>query len=114
MPRVEDNAVVFAGKYGWRMLAKRGIERAHVLGTRLGGGTAVRLALENPRRVARLVLRGPGGLSLNLFHADPAEGVKRRMVFAADPSREALRAFISTMVVNQALVTDEQIERAHV
>src|SRR3546814_16061176 len=53
---------------------------------------------------------GPGGLSLNLFHADPTEGVKRLMDFAADPSREALRAFISTMVVNQALVTDELVE----
>src|SRR3546814_17045560 len=53
---------------------------------------------------------GPGGLSLNLFHADPTEGVKRRMDFAADPSRAALRAFTSTMVVNQALVTDELVE----
>ena len=32
------------------------------------------------------------------------------MDFAANPSREALRAFISTMVVNQKLVTDELVE----
>ena len=32
------------------------------------------------------------------------------MDFGADPTREALRAFISTMVVNQALVTDELVE----
>jgi 4,5:9,10-diseco-3-hydroxy-5,9,17-trioxoandrosta-1(10),2-diene-4-oate hydrolase len=53
---------------------------------------------------------GPGGLSLNLFHADPTEGVQRLMDFAANPSREALRAFISTMVVNQELVTDALVE----
>ena len=53
---------------------------------------------------------GPGGLSLNLFHADPTEGVQRLMDFAADPTREALRAFISTMVVDQELVTDELVE----
>ena len=53
---------------------------------------------------------GPGGLSLNLFHADPTEGVQRLMDFSANPSREALRAFISTMVVNQSLVTDELVE----
>ncbi|WP_246086681.1 alpha/beta fold hydrolase [Nocardioides humi] len=32
------------------------------------------------------------------------------MDFGAHPSRESLRAFISTMVVNQALVTDELVE----
>ncbi|NYG57547.1 4,5:9,10-diseco-3-hydroxy-5,9,17-trioxoandrosta-1(10),2-diene-4-oate hydrolase [Nocardioides daedukensis] len=109
-PPVEGNYYRFAAKYVVGLLDQLGIERAHVLGNSLGGGTAVRLALENPRRVARLVLMGPGGLSLNLFHADPTEGVKRLMDFAADPSREALRAFISTMVVNQALVTDELVE----
>ncbi len=70
----------------------------------------MRLALSYPDRVGRLVLMGPGGLSLNLFHADPTEGVQRLMDFAGNPTREALRAFISTMVVNQKLVTDELVE----
>ena len=70
----------------------------------------MRLALTHPDRVERLVLMGPGGLSLNLFHADPTEGVQRLMDFGANPTREALRAFISTMVVNQKLVTDELVE----
>jgi 4,5:9,10-diseco-3-hydroxy-5,9,17-trioxoandrosta-1(10),2-diene-4-oate hydrolase len=87
-----------------------GIERVHLLGNSLGGGTAARFALENPDRVGRLVLMGPGGLNLNLLSADPTEGVKRLMDFAADPTREALRAFISTMVVDQSLVTDELVD----
>ncbi|WP_341350844.1 hypothetical protein [Nocardioides convexus] len=72
----------------------------------------MRFALEHPDRVGRLVLMGPGGLSVNLFHADPTEGVQRLMDFSMNPSREALRAFISTMVVNQGLVTDEPGRRA--
>jgi 4,5:9,10-diseco-3-hydroxy-5,9,17-trioxoandrosta-1(10),2-diene-4-oate hydrolase len=32
------------------------------------------------------------------------------MDFSADPSREAMRVFISTMVVDQALVTDELVD----
>jgi 4,5:9,10-diseco-3-hydroxy-5,9,17-trioxoandrosta-1(10),2-diene-4-oate hydrolase len=56
---------------------------------------------------------GPGGLSLNLFHADPTEGVQRLMDFGAEPTRERLRAFISTMVVDQALVTDELVEERY-
>ena len=85
----------------------------HLLGNSLGGGTAMRLAIEHPDRVGRLVLMGPGGLSLNLFHADPTEGVKRLMDFGPDPTREALRAFISTMVVDQDLVTDELVEERY-
>jgi 2-hydroxy-6-oxonona-2,4-dienedioate hydrolase len=73
----------------------------------------MRLALEHPKSVARLVLMGPGGLSLNLFHVDPTEGVQRLMDFGADPTREKLRAFISTMVVNQELVTDELVDVRH-
>ena len=92
------------------LLDELGIDRVHLLGNSLGGGTAMRLALSHPDRVGRLVLMGPGGLSLNLFHADPTEGVQRLMDFAANPTREALRAFISTMVVNQDLVTDELVE----
>ena len=53
-----------------------GIERAALVGNSLGGGTAVRFALDNPDRAGRLVLMGPGGLSVNLFAPDPTEGVK--------------------------------------
>jgi 4,5:9,10-diseco-3-hydroxy-5,9,17-trioxoandrosta-1(10),2-diene-4-oate hydrolase len=56
---------------------------------------------------------GPGGLNLNVFSPDPTEGVKRLMDFAANPTREALRAFISTMVVDQSLVTDELVEERY-
>jgi 4,5:9,10-diseco-3-hydroxy-5,9,17-trioxoandrosta-1(10),2-diene-4-oate hydrolase len=109
-PPVEGNYYRHAADHVVALLDELGIARVHLLGNSLGGGTAMRLALSHPDRVGRLVLMGPGGLSLNLFHADPTEGVQRLMDFAANPSREALRAFISTMVVNQDLVTDELVE----
>lgn len=110
-PEVVGNYFRFASDAVVRWMDELGIDKAHVLGNSLGGGTATRLALTYQDRVGRLVLMGPGGLSLNVFHADPTEGVKRLMDFAADPSKETLRAFISTMVVNQALVTDELVEQ---
>ncbi len=109
-PPVVGNYYRHSAGYVVQLLDELGIERVHLLGNSLGGGTAMRLALMHPDRVGRLVLMGPGGLSLNLFHADPTEGVKRLMEFGANPTREALRAFISTMVVNQDLVTDELVE----
>jgi 4,5:9,10-diseco-3-hydroxy-5,9,17-trioxoandrosta-1(10),2-diene-4-oate hydrolase len=112
-PEVEGNYFRFAADHVVQLLDELGIDRVHLLGNSLGGGTAMRLALTHPKRIGRLILMGPGGASLNLFHADPTEGVKRLMDFAADPSREAMRAFISTMVVNQELVTDELVEERY-
>jgi len=109
-PPVEGNYYRHAADHVVALLDELGIAKVHLLGNSLGGGTAMRLALSYPDRVGRLILMGPGGLSLNLFHADPTEGVKRLMEFSADPSRETLRAFISTMVVDQSLVTDELVE----
>lgn len=112
-PPVKGNYFRHSADHVVALLDVLGIERIHLLGNSLGGGTAMRLALSYPERVQRLVLMGPGGLSLNLFHADPTEGVQRLMDFAAVPSREALRAFIATMVVNQKLVTDELVEERY-
>ncbi|MEJ7775261.1 MAG: 4,5:9,10-diseco-3-hydroxy-5,9,17-trioxoandrosta-1(10),2-diene-4-oate hydrolase [Nocardioidaceae bacterium] len=109
-PPVVGNFYRHSADHVVRLLDELGIERVHLLGNSLGGGTAMRLALSYPDRVGRLVLMGPGGLSLNLFHADPTEGVQRLMEFGVEPTREALRAFISTMVVDQSLVTDELVE----
>ena len=109
-PPVVGNYYRFASDAVLALLDELGIERVHLLGNSLGGGTAMRLALSHPDRVGRLIMMGPGGLSLNLFHADPTEGVQRLMDFGANPSRETLRAFISTMVVDQSLVTEELVE----
>ncbi|MFJ9778312.1 4,5:9,10-diseco-3-hydroxy-5,9,17-trioxoandrosta-1(10),2-diene-4-oate hydrolase [Amycolatopsis sp. NPDC101161] len=87
-----------------------GIERAHFVGNSLGGGAAVRFALDHGKRAGRLVLMGPGGLSVNLFAPDPTEGVKNLGKFGAKPSRERMEAFLRIMVHDQALITDELID----
>lgn len=95
------------------LLDTLGLERVHLVGNSLGGGTAMRFALRHPDRAGRLVLMGPGGLSLNVFAPDPTEGVKRLMEFAAPPgpSREKLATFLRTLVYDQKLVTDELIDQ---
>ncbi|MDT7560105.1 MAG: 4,5:9,10-diseco-3-hydroxy-5,9,17-trioxoandrosta(10),2-diene-4-oate hydrolase [Pseudonocardiales bacterium] len=94
------------------LLDSLGIERAHLVGNSLGGGTAVRFALRHPDRAGRLVLMAPGGLSMNVFAPEPTEGIKRLYGFAAPPgpSRERLAAFLRTLVFDPALVTDELVE----
>ncbi|MGK8510651.1 4,5:9,10-diseco-3-hydroxy-5,9,17-trioxoandrosta-1(10),2-diene-4-oate hydrolase [Nocardia asiatica] len=85
--------------------------RVHLLGNSLGGGAAVRFALDYPDRAGKLVLMGPGGLSTNLFAPDPTEGVKLLSKFNYEPTRENLEAFLRIMVFDQSLVTDELIDQ---
>jgi 4,5:9,10-diseco-3-hydroxy-5,9,17-trioxoandrosta-1(10),2-diene-4-oate hydrolase len=89
-----------------------GVDRVHLVGNSLGGGTAVRFALRYPERVGRMVLMAPGGLGLNVFAPDPTEGVKRLAAFGAPPgpSREKLAEFLRTLVYDRRLVTDELVE----
>jgi 4,5:9,10-diseco-3-hydroxy-5,9,17-trioxoandrosta-1(10),2-diene-4-oate hydrolase len=91
------------------LLDELGVEKAHLVGNSLGGGTAMRLALRHPDRADKLVLMGPGGLSVNVFSPDPTEGVKTLYAFGAKPSREALTSFLRTLVFDQKLVSDELI-----
>ena len=92
------------------LLDELGLERVDLIGNSLGGGTAVRFALRHPARAGKLLLMGPGGLSLNVFAADPTEGVKRLGAFGAAPSRERMAAFLRTLVFDPSLVTDELID----
>jgi 4,5:9,10-diseco-3-hydroxy-5,9,17-trioxoandrosta-1(10),2-diene-4-oate hydrolase len=114
-PPVTGNYFTFAADALAGLLDEVGLDRVHLVGNSLGGGTAVRFALRFPERADRLVLMGPGGLSLNVFAPDPTEGVKRLAEFAAPPgpSREKMAAFLRTLVFDQRLVTDEMIDERY-
>src|SRR5256885_951169 len=114
-PEVQGNYFTFAATALKDLLDELGIDQAHLVGNSLGGGTAVRFALENPERAGRLVLMGPGGLSLNVFAPDPTEGVRRLAEFGAPPgpSREKMEAFLRTLVFDQRLVTEELIDERY-
>jgi len=114
-PAVEGHYFSFAAERLAALLDELGIERVHLLGNSLGGGTAVRFALTYPERVGRLILMGPGGLALNVFSPDPTEGTKRLFAFGAPPgaSKEKMEAFLRSMVVDQSLVTDELVEERY-
>ncbi len=111
-PPVSGNYFTFSASALAALLDELGLQRVHLVGNSLGGGTAVRFALLYPERVGRLVLMAPGGLSLNVFAPDPTEGVRRLMEFSAPPgpSREKMAVFLRTLVFDQRLVTDELVD----
>jgi 4,5:9,10-diseco-3-hydroxy-5,9,17-trioxoandrosta-1(10),2-diene-4-oate hydrolase len=114
-PEISKQYFTFSADALARLLDERGIERAHLVGNSLGGGTVVRFALDHPDRAGRLVLMAPGGLNLSVFAPDPTEGVQRLYQFAAPPgpSKEKLARFLRTLVYDQALVTDELVDQRY-
>ncbi|MGW7366218.1 alpha/beta fold hydrolase, partial [Streptomyces sp. NPDC054841] len=65
-----------------------------------------------PQRVGRLLLVSPAGLSVGLLSPEPTEGIRRFVDFAtaAEPTRDLMRAFLTTLVHDPAVVTDELVE----
>ncbi|MEV7524518.1 4,5:9,10-diseco-3-hydroxy-5,9,17-trioxoandrosta-1(10),2-diene-4-oate hydrolase [Streptomyces sp. NPDC091371] len=114
-PELDKDFFSFAADAMAALMDELGIEKAHFIGNSLGGGTATRMALDHPDKVDKLLLMGPGGISLNLFSADPTEGIKRLFEFAgsAEPTREQMRAFLTTLVYDPAIVTDELVEERY-
>jgi 4,5:9,10-diseco-3-hydroxy-5,9,17-trioxoandrosta-1(10),2-diene-4-oate hydrolase len=114
-PEITKQFFTFSADALARLLDELGIERAHLVGNSLGGGTAVRFALDHPDRAGRLVLMAPGGLGLNVFAPDPTEGIRKLYQFAAPPgpSKEKLASFLRTLVYDQTLVTDELVDERY-
>jgi 4,5:9,10-diseco-3-hydroxy-5,9,17-trioxoandrosta-1(10),2-diene-4-oate hydrolase len=88
-----------------------GIERAHLVGNSYGGAAALRLALDTPARVDKMVLMGPGGIGTT--RALPTAGLNCLLgYYAGDgPSREKLESFIREyLVFDGSAVPDDLID----
>ncbi len=93
------------------VLDELGIGTAHLVGNSYGGAAALRLAMDTPQRVGKLVLMGPGGIGTT--RGLPTEGLKSLLSYYGDdgPSREKLATFIRTyLVYDGAAVPDELID----
>lgn len=93
------------------LLDEMGLATAHLVGNSYGGAAALRLALDTPNRVGRLVVMGPGGIGTT--RGVPTDGLKNLLAYYGGdgPSREKLAAFIRTyLVYDGAAVPDELID----
>ncbi len=93
------------------MLDELGIATPALVGNSYGGAAALRLALDTPNRVDKLVLMGPGGIGTT--RGLPTDGLKSLLSYYGDegPSREKLATFIRTyLVYDGAAVPDELID----
>lgn len=94
------------------LLDALGLDVAHLVGNSYGGAAALRLALDSPSRVGRLVLMGPGGVGTT--RALPTPGLNRLLSYYPDPSREKLAEFIRGYLVHDGTsVPDAMIDERY-
>lgn len=91
------------------LLDELGIETAHLIGNSYGGAAALRLALDTPHRVGKLVLMGPGGIGTT--RALPTTGLNSLLSYYTGdgPSREKLGTFIRNYLVYDGNSVPEEL-----
>ncbi|MBF6480260.1 alpha/beta fold hydrolase, partial [Nocardia cyriacigeorgica] len=88
------------------------VPSAHLVGNSYGGAAALRLAMDRPEKVDRLILMGPGGVGTT--RALPTKGLQTLLAYygGAGPSREKLATFLREYLVYDAsAITDDMIDR---
>ena len=91
------------------LLDALGIDKVHALGNSLGGACALRMALERPERVNRLVLLGPGGIDTTQY--PPTDGLKLLLGYYAGegPTREKVATFLRNYLVFDGSAISEAV-----
>jgi len=91
------------------MLDELEIDRAHFVGNSYGGAAALRLALDRPDKVDRLILMGPGGIGTT--RGLPTKGLNTLLgYYGGDgPSREKLATFIRDYLVYDGSTVPEAL-----
>src|SRR5262249_33239848 len=108
-PRLKYNARILSGFMG-----AIGIDKTHIVGNSMGGQVAIKLGLDYPERLTRVVIIGSGVVP-PIFAPFPVEGVKMiaRYYKGSGPSREKLRDLLQTILYNSKLLTEELFEERY-
>ncbi len=88
------------------------IQRCVLVGNSLGGAIALKLALEQPQRVSRLVLMAPGGLMEKEQYYLQMEGIQKMgAAFANGELNDAdgMRRLLALQLFDPSLISDETV-----
>ncbi|MGY2008254.1 alpha/beta fold hydrolase [Nocardia gipuzkoensis] len=85
------------------------IGSAHLIGNSYGGAAALRLAMDRPEKVEKLILMGPGGVGTT--RAFPTKGLQSLLSYYGGdgPSRAKLAEFVREYLVYDAGAVTEEI-----
>jgi 4,5:9,10-diseco-3-hydroxy-5,9,17-trioxoandrosta-1(10),2-diene-4-oate hydrolase len=88
------------------------VSRCVLVGNSLGGAISIKVAIDHPQRVERLVVMGPGGLeSRETYFKMPGIQKMVSQFVGAGFDREGLRRLLELLAYDPKTVTDELIEQ---
>jgi len=108
-----DHSVGFRTRFVLQLLDALGIDRAHVVGHSQSGQIAVKLAIEHPERIGKIVVLGTASLLPPLPDSgagDAAEGDDGNM---EEPTPIEVRRQLAETVFNQARITADAVATRH-
>ena len=108
-PRLKYNARLLNGFMG-----AIGIDKAHIVGNSMGGQVAMKLGLDYPERLTRVVIIGSTPMP-PIFAPFPVEGIKMIAAYykGSGPSREKLRELLNTIVYDSSFLTEATFEERY-
>ncbi|PUE50569.1 alpha/beta hydrolase [Limnohabitans sp. 2KL-1] len=94
------------------MLQALDIRRAHVMGMATGGSVALKMAIESPDLIERLVvINSPGGLSL--FQPAPPKPGSHDYYGGEGPSLARMRANVERLVYDPSIITEDVVQERY-
>jgi len=92
-----------------------GIARAHFVGNSMGGQAAIKVAIDAPERVGRMVLVAPAPIGHSVFAPMPTETVRMIADYYAGegPSYEKMRLLMRSLVYDPASLSEAAIRERY-
>ena len=93
------------------LMDQLGIDKAHLYTSSQSGAMSIRMGLDYPDRVGKIIFQssGVGGGPL-MFGASPPEGIKSLAKYANDPTRDNMKYMMQLFIPKAELCTDEMID----
>lgn len=111
-PQIDGPRTGFYANTFRDMLDALGIDKVHVMGLATGGLVALKMALDFPERINRLVvISSPGGLSL--FQPMPPKPSTHNYYGGEGPSMERMRANLEALVYDKTILTEEVVRERY-
>ena len=92
------------------VMDKLGIKKAHMIGNSMGGATAMRMAVDYPEMVGKLIMMGGGSVGGSTTVPMPTEGLKRLQGLYRNPTMENLRLMMDIFVYDPSALTEDLIQ----
>lgn len=91
------------------------LERAHFVGNSMGAQVAIKLAIDTPDRVGRMVLVAPAPIAHSVFGPMPTETVRMIAEYygGAGPSLEKMRLLMRSLVYDPASLSEALIRERY-